>query len=122
MSTSCYAHFVHVNGELGDVDDEVILGPFPSGVQLTYCWLRENENIATVKGDGLWYTTRRPYGTHVVERGPFTDVSFPTERPESVLMAGPPDSGPVRTYLVHLNIQLSDNSLPQAEVVLIEEI
>lgn len=76
---TAYAQFVHVNGEIGDVDDELILGPFSDGFQLTYCLLRETyngDNVAEIR-NGEWFT--------MDGRGPFSDVSFSEVRPASVL-------------------------------------
>lgn len=74
-----YAHLVHVNGVIADVDDECILGPFEEGVQLTYDTLRatyEDETIAFLR-NGQWFTRGG--------RGPFSDITFSDDVPASVL-------------------------------------
>lgn len=78
-SMSVWVQLVHVNGEIGDVDDELILGPYRENVQLTYSLLRatyEDETVAGLHGDE-WYTRDG--------RGPFSDVTFSEDRPESVM-------------------------------------
>jgi hypothetical protein len=76
---SVWVQLVHVNGDIGDVDDEAILGPYRESVQLTYTLLRatyEDETVAGLHGDE-WYTRDG--------RGPFSDVTFSEDRPESVM-------------------------------------
>lgn len=73
-----YVHMWHVDGEKGEVDYELILGPY-DGAQLTYTELRETRHGETIARlhDTYW----RP-----VSDGPdFSDVTFSEERPESIV-------------------------------------
>lgn len=78
-----YVHLWHVDGERGEVDREVILGPF-EGVQLTYSQLRE-----TGSGDTIaWYSkvalgARGWTASGVLDW--YSDITFSDTRPESVV-------------------------------------
>jgi len=74
-----YAHLVHVNGEIADVDYEQVIES-KDGFQLTYGWLREThdgENVAEIR-DGCWYVLAEN------PPRPYSDISFSDESPKLV--------------------------------------
>jgi len=73
-----YAHLVHVNGEIGDVDYETVLES-RDGFQLTYRWLRETdmgEDVAEIRDD-CWYVKG--------DARPYSDICFCANPPELVV-------------------------------------
>lgn len=75
-----YAHLWHIDGERGEADREIIIGPF-EGVQLTYNVLRE-----TATGENIAYFTHRGWLTRTTPRSAtYSDITFSDTRPESVV-------------------------------------
>lgn len=77
-----YAHLWHVDGERGEVDRELILGPF-EGVQLTYSLLRETKNGADIAKhsyqDDCWYPLN---GERLLS---YSDITFSEDSPASIV-------------------------------------
>jgi hypothetical protein len=81
-----WAHLVHVNGELGDVDYEKFLES-KDEFQLTYRFLRDTatgDHVAELKEDGQWYIVGgHPGYAHL----PYSDIIFQDEEPIPVAMS-----------------------------------
>lgn len=80
-----WAHLIHVNGELGDVDYERFLES-KEGFQLTYRFLRDTatgDHVAEFR-DGFWYLGNdHPGYSHL----PYSDIMFQDEEPMPVAMS-----------------------------------